>query len=68
MNEFKYVFISIPDAIREEIQKKSKLGEHCSTHSDKDLLPVELATAILIKAILSKKGTVRILFNLFRIS
>ncbi len=60
VSEHKFVYISLADAIREEIKKKSKLGESCGDISNSlELLPTDLATAILIKAILSSKGTVR---------
>lgn len=49
------------DSIRDEIKKQSKLGEAVGgidINKSLDLLPTELSVAILVKAILSRKGEV----------
>jgi len=42
--------------MREEIQKASKLGEACKLTENYELLSTDLTIAIIIKAILSRKG------------
>lgn len=57
VNDFKYHHISTGDLIREEIAKKSKLGEACISYtSNGKLVPFELIISLLIKAILNKQG------------
>lgn len=58
MNEFKYNHISTGDLLREEIAKKSVIGESCVKFTSVGkLVPFELIISVLIKAILTREGT-----------
>lgn len=58
INEFKYAHISTGDLVREEIKKKSKIGEEIEKYELKgELVPTETIISLLIRAIVTTKNS-----------